>query len=207
MDRKTIPQSNPGKRERTRDRIALVGIHLFQTQGFEATTMEQIASAADVVRGTLYNHFPVKEAIVVHWLHGQLDQALVPLMEEAMRRPTFMARAATLLEASATWWEENRPFATPYVRHRFHEFREDQGDAPTSAMIPAYERLIRDGQTAGELSTAVPAERLASYLHFLTLCALVDWIASPKAPLPAMFADALEFFMEGARTRKTARAR
>src|SRR5690606_38233713 len=141
MDRKATSQTSPGKRERTRDRIALVAIGLFQTQGFEATTMEQIASAADVVRGTLYNHFPVKDAIVVHWLHGQLDQALGPLMEEAMGRPTFLARAATLLDASTTWWEQNRLLATPYVRHRFHEFREDQGDAPTSAMIPAYEQL------------------------------------------------------------------
>ncbi len=205
MDRKAKPTISPGKRERTRDRIALAGIALFQTQGFEATTMEQIASAADVVRGTLYNHFPVKDAIVVHWLHGQLDQALEPLMQDAMRRPTFLARAATLLEASATWWEENRVFATPYVRHRFHEFRENQGDAPTSAMIPAYERLIRAGQASGELATAMPAERLACYLHFLTLCALIDWIASPKTPLPAMFADALEFFMEGARARQESR--
>ncbi|MDH5823063.1 TetR/AcrR family transcriptional regulator [Luteimonas sp. RD2P54] len=202
MADKTAAGPRSGKRQRTRDRIALAGVALFREQGFEGTTMEQIAAAADVVRGTLYNHFPVKEAIVVHWLHGQLAEALGPLMEEAMTRPTFLARVATLLDASAGWWEQHRSFAAPYVRHRFQEVREDQGEEPTSEIVPAYEALIHLGQEAGELSTAMPAGRLAAYLHFLSLCALLDWVANPKISLPLRYTDALEFFMEGARARK-----
>lgn len=202
MDHKTTPAPAKGKRQRTRDRIAHAGIALFQAQGFDATTMEQVASAADVVRGTLYNHFPVKEAIVVHWLHAQLAEALEPLMAAAMARSSFLARVATLLDASSEWWEQNRGFAAPYVRHRFQEIREDQGDEPTSEIIPAYAWLIREGQASGELSRAIDADRLASYLHFLTLCALLDWVASPKTTLAQRYADALEFFMEGARARK-----
>jgi len=190
-----------GKRQRTRDRIVDVAITLFRERGFDATTMEQVAAAAEVVRGTLYNHFPVKEAIVVHWLHAQLAQALGPLMDEAMGRPSFRARAATLLDASAKWWEQNRGFAAPYVRHRFQEVREDQGDEPTSDIIPAYARIIRAGQESGELSTTMGADRLAAYLHFLTLCALLDWVANPKKALARRYADALGFFMEGARAR------
>lgn len=202
MIHKTDSSGNLGRRERTRDRIAATGIALFKQRGFAATTMDEIASAADVVRATLYNHFPVKEAIVVHWLHEQLTQALGPLMQEAMSRRSFLARVATLLEASATWWEANCLFAAPYIRYRFHEFHQDESDEPTSAMIPAYERLIRLGQESGELSSTVPAERLASYLHSLTLCALINWVTGPKVALAAMFADALDFFMEGARVRQ-----
>src|SRR5690606_33290790 len=102
----------------------------------------------------LYNHFPVKEAIVVHWLHAQLAEALEPLMAAAMARSSFLARVATLLDASSEWWEQNRGFAAPYVRHRFQEIREDQGDEPTSEIIPAYAWLIREGQASGELSRA-----------------------------------------------------
>jgi TetR/AcrR family transcriptional regulator of autoinduction and epiphytic fitness len=190
-----------GKRERTRERIANAGVALFQAQGFDDTTMEQIAVAADVVRGTLYNHFPVKEAVVVHWLHAQLDQALGPLMEQAMRRRTFRRRVGALLDASATWWEQHRDFAAPYIRHRFQEVRESQGDEPSSAMIPAYEELILAGQESGELSRDIPAIRLASYLHFLSLYALLDWLGNPRTPLSRRFSETLDFFLEGARTR------
>lgn len=195
------PVALRGKRQRTRDRLARAGVALFETQGFDETTMEQIAAAADVVRGTLYNHFPVKEAILVHWLHLQLSAALVPLMQEAMRHRNFRQRVMTLLDASAQWWEHNRQFAAPYIRHRFQEIREDQGEEPTSDMIPAYEALIRAGQESGELSAAAPARRLASYLHFLSLHALLDWLGAPTSPLAHRYAEALDFFMDGAKKR------
>jgi len=37
---------------------------LFEDQGFEATTIEQIADAAGVSRATFFNYFPSKEAVV-----------------------------------------------------------------------------------------------------------------------------------------------
>ncbi len=46
--------------------------------GYESVTMEQIAAAADVARGTLYNHFPFKEAVLAYWIHGQLAKDLRP---------------------------------------------------------------------------------------------------------------------------------
>jgi AcrR family transcriptional regulator len=39
-------------------------IRLFDDQGFEATTIEQIAEAAGVSRATFFNYFPSKEAVV-----------------------------------------------------------------------------------------------------------------------------------------------
>lgn len=37
---------------------------LIRAYGFEETTMEQIAEEADIAKGTLYNYFPAKEAII-----------------------------------------------------------------------------------------------------------------------------------------------
>jgi AcrR family transcriptional regulator len=39
-------------------------LRLFQDQGFEATTIEQIVDAAGVSRATFFNYFPSKEAVV-----------------------------------------------------------------------------------------------------------------------------------------------
>jgi AcrR family transcriptional regulator len=50
----------------TRSRILEVAQKQFAKQGFEATTTRDIARAAQIATGTLFNYFPTKEAIVEH---------------------------------------------------------------------------------------------------------------------------------------------
>jgi AcrR family transcriptional regulator len=52
--------------ERTRAHLIDVAIELFFTQGYEQTTMEQIAERADVGSTTLYRYFPTKDLLLLH---------------------------------------------------------------------------------------------------------------------------------------------
>jgi AcrR family transcriptional regulator len=65
----TVVMLNPGRREKrkeeTRKRLLSTAIRLMTEQGFEALTVEAIAIAADVGKGTIYNYFRTKEDIVV----------------------------------------------------------------------------------------------------------------------------------------------
>lgn len=60
---------NRGLRERkkakTRARIQHEALALFRTQGYGATTVEQIAAAAEVSQSTFFRYFPTKEAVVL----------------------------------------------------------------------------------------------------------------------------------------------
>ncbi|AOS63933.1 TetR/AcrR family transcriptional regulator [Actinoalloteichus hymeniacidonis] len=53
------------KMERTRELIVEVAFSRFQEQGFAATTMEEIAAAAEVGTRTVYRYFPTKEALAL----------------------------------------------------------------------------------------------------------------------------------------------
>ena len=48
----------------TRERILEVAKQLFASQGFHATTTREIARAAGLATGTMFNYFSSKEAIV-----------------------------------------------------------------------------------------------------------------------------------------------
>jgi AcrR family transcriptional regulator len=48
----------------TRQRILDAALQAFRKQGFEATTTRDIATAAGIASGTLFNYFASKEAIV-----------------------------------------------------------------------------------------------------------------------------------------------
>src|SRR4051794_31697268 len=56
------------KKERTRRHIIEAAIELFARDGIDAVTVDQLAAAADVGKGTVYNYFHTKEDIVVAFL-------------------------------------------------------------------------------------------------------------------------------------------
>ncbi|GAA2529712.1 TetR family transcriptional regulator [Winogradskya humida] len=76
-----------GLRERTRQAvkadIAATAMRLFLEQGFDATTMEQIAAEADVSRRSLFRYFESKEDIAL----GDIAERGVRVQEVLAGRP------------------------------------------------------------------------------------------------------------------------
>ncbi|MEU9286882.1 TetR family transcriptional regulator [Streptomyces sp. NPDC048275] len=74
------PQLGLRERKKMKTRIAIrdATYRLIQQQGYEATTIEQIAEAAEVSPSTVFRYFPTKEDIV---LTDEFD----PLLEEELR--------------------------------------------------------------------------------------------------------------------------
>lgn len=68
----TVTSKNHSRRDRKkaalRNRIMTVGIKLFSRHGIDAVTVDEIADAADVGKGTIYNYFQTKEDIVVAFM-------------------------------------------------------------------------------------------------------------------------------------------
>jgi AcrR family transcriptional regulator len=59
---KNDPVTNKG--EQTQRHIFASALELFREQGFDATTMQDVAERADVVKSAAYYYFPGKEAII-----------------------------------------------------------------------------------------------------------------------------------------------
>lgn len=199
---KTSP-ATPTRRElrrgRTLDRIAAAAFPLFEARGFDAVTMEEIAAAADVARGTLYNHFPVKEAVLAHWIHLQLARDLGALAAEVEAQRGFPARLGALLGASAAWCSSHRRYLPPYLRHRMTCAAPEREPAPAGTdLATAFRALIAAAQADGELRADRPAAQLAAFLHHLYLAALLRWLADERLALADEFAAAVECFLHGA---------
>jgi AcrR family transcriptional regulator len=57
-------QSSEERREERRDRVLAVGLDLFGTDGYAATSIEGICTAAGVTARHFYEHFPSREALL-----------------------------------------------------------------------------------------------------------------------------------------------
>ena len=125
MDNKPQSSLRERKKARTRASIREHALRLFRAQGYDDTTVEQIAAAAEVSPSTFFRYFPTKEDVV---LRDNLDDRM---FEAFLRQPPSMtpiaALRAAMREGIATLtpaeWEEFREAsalgqAVPEVRAR-----------------------------------------------------------------------------------------
>ena len=70
------------KKARTRAAIRDHALRLIREQGYDATTVEQIAEAAEVSPSTFFRYFPTKEDVV---LQDDMDLSLIHISEPTRR--------------------------------------------------------------------------------------------------------------------------
>lgn len=196
------PDRRRRKRLQTLEHLARTAAALFAAHGYEAVTMEQIAATADVAKGTLYNHFPVKEAVLAYWLHLDLATNLAMLHEQLETRPGFAEGALHVLNHSAKWCETHPDYLAPYLRFRFlgigTEPSPSRDSEQLSDIAQTFHWLIRRGQMSGEIRYDLDPARLAIAVHHLYLGAMLRWLADPRLKLRKEFAAAVELFLHGA---------
>lgn len=81
------------KKARTRAPIQRQALRLFRERGYEATTVEQIAEAAEVAHTTVFRYFPTKEDLVMS------DEADPLLFESLRTQPPELAPVQALRAA------------------------------------------------------------------------------------------------------------
>jgi len=121
---------SPGLRERkkakTRAAIQEHALRLFQEQGYDATTVEQIAEAAEVSPSTFFRYFPTKDDVV---LYDDIDPLLIAAFEaqptdltpiQALRGAMRAVFTSVPAEEMARQWERGRLIlSVPELRMRF----------------------------------------------------------------------------------------
>ena len=129
------------KKREVRRTIVTAAVALFEERGFEGTTMEEIAAAANVSRPTVFNYFSQKEAILpIAWNQLALDR-LGPQLEAGVAgdadRPLELLRRflVGLGDAFAEHPETARAFFVHHVqagslRRRAHGLRGRERDRP-----------------------------------------------------------------------------
>jgi AcrR family transcriptional regulator len=99
------PSLRASRQKSLRMEMVSAGLQLFMEQGYEATTVVQIADRVGVSRRTFFRHFQSKDDVVFDWM-AQLGERVIPMLdarpieESPLRslRQTFLALAAHLME-------------------------------------------------------------------------------------------------------------
>jgi AcrR family transcriptional regulator len=181
------------KKIRTRATIREHAFRLFQAQGYEATTVEQIAEAAEVSPSTFFRYFPTKEDVVLQddmellWIDALREQPPdVPLL--AAIRASLHRSFASIPAGDMAKLRTTMDFAlsVPAVRARMlDEF------ARTMQVLSAAV-AERTGRSPGDFS-------VRTFVGALLGVAMSAWFSSmgDMERFMAEFEQALAFLDEG----------
>jgi AcrR family transcriptional regulator len=169
------PQSlRERKKDRTRRTLQAEAVRLFAAKGFQATTIEEIAAAAEVAPRTFFRYFPTKEAVVFWAEHQPLLAGFVAARPD--HEPAFQALRRGLIDGLASFYDRDRErllersklaCRTPALQPRW---RQQQADlAAGMAQLLAH----RLGVRADDLEVRALAAAIAAALFV----AIEEWQA------------------------------
>lgn len=171
------------KKRELRKKIIAVAVKLFEQQGFAATTMEQIAAEADVARKTLYNYFPVKEAIADEYVRDISNRMAEQALAELQNLPDTRSRLLSALNNAYGWVEINPELTGIVLAYRFktsyYSSEKCQGlknDLQESGTYRIIAEIIRQGQEAGEIRSDVGLKLLVRYIDLLRGTIVWEWL-------------------------------
>ncbi len=166
-------------REKLRERIYVAAITAFRAKGFDATTVEEIARAAKVAKGTVFNFFPSKGAILLRY-YEELDArfgAAMADMSPADPKASlvrFYGKAETLLRKEG-------PMADAIFRQialdaDLKNTDLDSGDKDRNAMTDFFRSCKAEGTLAEKIEPAIAADIMSD----LWSGTVMDWLAHSK---------------------------
>jgi AcrR family transcriptional regulator len=201
MDQVAPVSRRQRKKDRTRQDLIDAATRLFASQGFDGTTTDDIAEAADVSQRTFFRHFPSKEAV----LYGDMDDLLEHFRDNLELRPPTEPLLTSVRESIlslAVDYEDQRKLRLLQARL-----------AASSPAVSAYSRAVVQQAWERELGEALARrlgvdptedprpEIIAAAAMSALRHAIRRWARSRgREELPALVAQALDAMFELAAT-------
>lgn len=148
-------------------------IELFNRQGYDGTSMGDVARELGLVKSALYHHVASKEALLAAALDEALD-ALTAAIDRAGSGPTALARLRTALHESVRVLVEHLPAVTLLLRVRGNSEVEQAALRRRRQLDERLAALVSEAVAEGSVRDDVPAD-VASRLLFGMVNSLVEW--------------------------------
>lgn len=192
------------KKQKTRESIQRTALRLFERQGYEETTIEQIAAATEISESTFFNYFPTKEDVV---LYDAYDPVAIRMFLERPKDEPLEVSLREVLKNLAVLFESDERMILARGRFFFEvpALRARLWDELERAQELILELLAkRTGRRADDFELRVAARVVTAAI----LEASKEWMRSNgRSSLAELGNRALDVVESGARLRSPARAK
>jgi AcrR family transcriptional regulator len=195
-----------GRRERNKrdkaERIKQAARKLFAQHGVEATTIRQIAEAADIGLGTVFSYAANKEDLLILIFREEVGDAVDRALAHVPKKP-LLDQVLHVFGAIVAHHRENPRLARVFVKET--PFIDDSRHGVKEFMATLYgglNRLIDEAKAAGEIEAEVPTATLGRNLFAIFFLHLQFWLGGrlPKPDLnQRQLLASLELHLSGLR--------
>ncbi|OGP83755.1 MAG: hypothetical protein A2Y95_06960 [Deltaproteobacteria bacterium RBG_13_65_10] len=168
---KTAESAKRSRRNRTHERIRDAANRLFVANGFKNTTVDAIAAAASVSKGTFYLHFDRKEDLLLEYGARRLHRIREMLPDLLIHRKSFREAMNEILDVTV----RGKPWSREVTGLAMLAMGTSYERIPVQPPHELFEPLIELGQARGEIRDDIPAGPLAQFVVRAILGALRDW--------------------------------
>lgn len=193
-----------GRRERRRrelrERVVEATLEMVAEQGFEATTVEQIAAAADIAPATFFNHFQSKNGLLAE-ITRDVAEALERLIEEHLRSDrTVQDQLGGLARHASEMIAEHQKVAREVMLEMLRAGKRPEDASPYMVRLHRpLETMLTQGQRRGEVREDQDAEFLAEMVLGAFHATLSQWLSDEAYPIAKRLPRAADFIWEAIR--------
>ena len=168
------------KKADARRRIYDSAIRLFRARGYEQTTVQEIAEAADVAKGTFFNYFPTKEHVLVAY-HQDLGRQILDTIAGRSYATAEDAVQDALRECAA-WAPADPVMARLIIRTIFGSDLLLHSDQRNEAQLVEWlTRQLAAGVERHELRRGLDIPFFISILMGALSSTVIEWVSGDRA--------------------------
>ena len=163
-----------------RRRIIEASRSLFTANGFDETTVQQIADSADIGAGTLFLYVADKSELLLLMFYEAIEEELVRATIELDKRRRLTTSVSAFFSQLMSLYEKDLRLSRVYIREfLFHEGKlRAQLDEQNSRIMQFLHARILTAQERGEVSSALEAQVIALHMYALYHSTLSFYLAS-----------------------------
>ncbi len=179
-----------------RHQVFDASISLFLSNGFQETTMREIAEAARMGKSTLYDYFKTKDEILISFVEDAIEDLMVQAQQIVRQDTPVIERLHQLLHAHLEYLMSNKEI---YVRLTY-EVQRLALDSQQRIQVRrhAYQDLIcRLIEEAVQEGVFRPVDPLLATRTILALLTPVAYTSRPTGTPDEMMHKALDIFLYG----------
>lgn len=185
------------KKAKTKETIYETALQLFLEKGFEHTTVDEIAAKADIAKGTFFNYFPRKEAVLMYMAELRMQQLYRNLPDILDGETSAWGRIEKMMHIFGKINEKEKPLTRVVVLETLKNYAAVMGpeEKEKYMQFPYLLRdILRQGQERGEIREWIDVDAAARTLELIYMSTLLEWVDEDQCLVENLLKKTKYFF-------------